>query len=80
MLKPLVGFVLLAPPLTALVPRPKAAKASHIRHTSSPPWLSAAAARMPSRTCVNVGLQAVFFSPSLTYSIMRWLPALPAAL
>ena len=35
---------------------------------------------MPSRTWVKVGLQAVFFSPSLTYSIIRWLPALPVAL
>src|SRR4051794_26670631 len=34
--KPLVGVVLLAPPLTALVPSPKAANASHIGQTSSP--------------------------------------------
>ena len=37
MLKPLVGVVLAAPPLTAFVPRPKAANASHMRQTSSPP-------------------------------------------
>ena len=78
--KPLVGDVLLGPPLTAFEPRPKAAKAVHMRQTSSPPWLSTAAWMMPSRTSVKVGLQAVFFSPSLTYSIIRWFPALPVAL
>src|SRR4029078_3767871 len=36
-LKPLVGEVLFAPPLTAFVPRPKPANASQRRHTSSPP-------------------------------------------
>src|SRR4029077_7637716 len=36
-LKPFVGVVLLAPPLTALVPRPKPANASQMGHTSSPP-------------------------------------------
>src|SRR5688572_9053037 len=37
MSKPFVGAVLAAPPLTALVPRPYAANASQIGHTSSPP-------------------------------------------
>ena len=74
-----MGVVLLGPPLTALEPRPKAAKAVHMRQTSSPPWLSTAAWMMPSRMSVKAGLQIVFFSPSLTYSIMRWLPALPVA-
>src|SRR5262249_6051369 len=64
--KPFVGLVLWAPPLTASEPRPKPAKACHMRQTSWPAWLSAAACRMPSRTCVNVGLHAVFFIPSLT--------------
>src|SRR3954462_3919293 len=35
--KPFVGERLLAPPLTALLPRPNPAKASQIRQTSSPP-------------------------------------------
>ena len=70
-MNPLVGVVLLGPPLTAFVPRPKAAKAVHIRHTSSPPWLSTAAWMMPSRMSVKAGRQIVFFRPSLTYSIMR---------
>src|SRR4029450_5173662 len=76
----LVGVVVLGPPLTALLPRPNAANAVHMRHTSSPPWLSTAAWMMPSRMSVKAGLQMVFFSPSLTYSIMGWLRALPVAL
>src|SRR5262245_7350057 len=78
--KPLVGVRPLGPPLTALEPRPNAANAAHMRQTSSPPWLSTAAWMMPLRMSVNAGLQIVFFSPSFTYSIMRWFPELPAAL
>ena len=42
-LKPFVGLVLLEPPLTASVPRPKAANTFQIRQTSSPSKLSTAA-------------------------------------
>ena len=72
--------MLLGPPLTASVPRPKPAKASQMRHTSSPPWAEVAAAMMPSLASVKAGEQAVFLRPSMTYSMARWLPALPAAL
>src|SRR5688500_5788896 len=78
--KPLVGFRPLGPPLIASTPRPKAAKARHMRQTSSPPCRVAAAATMPFRTSVKAGLQMVAFRPSLMYSPPRWFPAFPVAL
>ena len=64
--KPFVGLVLFEPRETALVPRPKAAKASHSVQTSAPPKLSIAAWITPSRLLTKVGEQAVFLKPSLT--------------
>ena len=64
--KPLTGVVLSAPPEIASVPSPKSANTRQIAQLSSPPKLSMATCRIPSRLSTKVGEQIVFFIPSVT--------------